>query len=105
MANDQTVQPEIENFISSFLHQQFGGRPQSVNAVIRPPFIVIHLTGFLLPGEPVLLKRQETKRVVQTRDLLLNGAKPGLFRELANITGYDVKKSMPTGTLNRKAAC
>lgn len=92
MTYDKTVQTEIEDFIFSFLHRQFGESPQSVNVAIRNPFIAIHLTGFLLPGEKVLIKRKETKRVGQTRDLLVNGVKPELFQELAKITGCDVKE-------------
>lgn len=92
MTTDKTIQTEIEDFIASFLQRQFGGSPQSVNVTIRKPFVVIHLTGFLLPGEKVLIKRKETKRVGQTRDLLLNGVKPNLNHELAKITGYDVKE-------------
>ncbi|TWT14305.1 Na-translocating system protein MpsC family protein [Planomicrobium sp. CPCC 101079] len=92
MTNDKTVQQEIEDFISSFLHQQFGESPQSVKASIRNPFIAIHLIGFSLPGEKMLLKRKETKRVGETRDLLLNGVKTELFQELTSLTGTDVKE-------------
>lgn len=92
MTNDKKIQKEIENLVDSLLHQQFGGTPKSVNIAIQTPFIVIHLTGFFLPGEDILLERNETKRVGQTRDLLLNGAKPELSRKLANLAGYDVKE-------------
>ncbi|WKA59292.1 Na-translocating system protein MpsC family protein [Planococcus shenhongbingii] len=92
MTNDKTVQTEIEGFISSFFESQFGESPSSVNAAIRNPFIAIHLIGFSLPSEKLLLKRMEAKRVGQTRDLLLNSVKMELFQELAAITGYDVKE-------------
>lgn len=92
MTHDKTVQTEIEDFISSFFQRQFGESPHSANAAIRTPFIAIHLTGFSLPGEKLLLKRMEAKRVGQTRDLLLDGVKPEMFQELAAITGYGVKE-------------
>ncbi|MGI2328973.1 Na-translocating system protein MpsC family protein [Planococcus sp. YIM B11945] len=92
MTNDKTVQTKIEDFISSFLQSQFGEAPNSVKAAIRNPFIAIHLIGFSLPGENILLKRKEAKRVGQTRDLLLNAVKPELFQELAKLAGFSVKE-------------
>ncbi|TWT00154.1 Na-translocating system protein MpsC family protein [Planomicrobium sp. CPCC 101079] len=92
MTNGKTVQTEIEDFISSFLSQQFGERPQSVRVAIRNPFIAIQLSGFLLASEKMLLKRQKAKQVGETRDLLLNAAKPELFRGLTKIIKNDVKE-------------
>lgn len=92
MTNDKIIEKRIEDFIFSYLHHQFGGSPQTVNVAVRHPFVVIHLTGFILPGEKNFLKRNEIKRVAQTRDLLLKGVKIEFSHELAKITGFDVKE-------------
>lgn len=92
MTNNQLVQKEVEDYISSFLSEQFGASPQSVNVVIRAPFLVIHLLDFIIPSERLLLKRNEIKRVAKTRDILLNGVKPELLQELAAITGIKAKE-------------
>lgn len=92
MTNEKTDQTEMEDFISSFLDHHVGERPQSVNAVMRRPFIVVHLIGFLLSSEKFLLKREETKRVAETRDVMLKGIKLELSEGLAKITGIGVKE-------------
>lgn len=92
MTNHQPIQKQVEDYISSFLAEQFGESPQSVNAVIQAPFLVIHLLDFFMPSERLLLKRDEAKRVAKTRDILLDGVKPELLQGLAAITGLDVKE-------------
>ncbi len=90
MTNDQTIQQEVENYISSFLAQQFGESPHSVNVAMRAPFIAIHLLGLSIPSEKLLLKRNKAKRVTETRDIMINGIKSKLMEALTNITGFDV---------------
>lgn len=92
MTNHQPIQKQVEDYISSFLAEQFGESPQSVNAVIQASFLVIHLLDFFMPSERLLLKRDEAKRVAKTRDILLDGVKPELLQGLAAITGLDVKE-------------
>ncbi|RLQ84931.1 Na-translocating system protein MpsC family protein [Planomicrobium sp. Y74] len=92
MKNNQPTQKEVEDYISSFLSQQFGESPQSVRAAIRAPFMVIHLVDFFIPSEQLLLKRNEVKRVAKTRDILLDGVKPELLQGLNAITGVNVKE-------------
>lgn len=92
MTNDQSIQQEVENYVSSFLAQQFGESPQSVRVAIQAPFIVIHLHGFSIPSEKILLKRNEAKRITKTRDIMMNSVKPELIEELANITGFNVSE-------------
>ncbi|WP_033541153.1 Na-translocating system protein MpsC family protein [Planococcus sp. CAU13] len=92
MTINQSIQKNVEDYISSFLSDQFGSNPQSVIAVFRAPFLVIHLLDFHNPSEQLLLKRNETKRVAETRDILLGGVKPELLQGLAAITGSNVQE-------------
>lgn len=92
MTNQQPTQKKVEEYISSFLPDQFGASPQSVDAVLRTPFLVIHLLDFHIPSEQLLLKRNETNRVAKTRDILLDGVKPELLQGLAAITESNVQE-------------
>lgn len=92
MTINQPIQVKVEDYISSFLSEQFGASPQSVNAVLHTPFLVIHLLDFYIPSERLLLKRNETNRVAKTRDILLDGVKPELLQGLAAITESKVQE-------------
>lgn len=103
MTNDQTIQQEVKNYIASFLSQQFGESPHSVNVAIRAPFVVIHLLGLSIPSEKILLKRNEAKRVTETRDIMMNSVKPELIEALANITGFDIMEIYADWNLEKES--
>lgn len=90
MTNHQPTQKKVEHFLSSFLSKQFGASPRSVIAVLRAPFLVIHLLDFYIPSEQLLLKRNEINWVAKTRDILLDGVKPEVLQALTDITGSNV---------------
>lgn len=91
MPEERTVQTEIGGFISTLMRQHFGKGPTSIYVTIKKPFITIHIRGFNTPMENVLLKQNEWKRVLETRDLLLNSLKPLIAEELLKITGMAFK--------------
>lgn len=75
MSKEKTVQSEIGGYISMLLRKHFGKGPTSVYVSIKKPYIVIHFRGFVAPMEAVLLKQNEWKRVLETRDLLFHELK------------------------------
>lgn len=72
MSNEKTMHTEVGSYISTLLRDHFGKGPTSVFVTVKPPFVSIHLRGFLAPTEKILLKQQEHRRVLETRDLLMN---------------------------------
>lgn len=90
MANKNTSRTEVDEYISALLETHFGERPAKVNITIEKSFIVIHLQGFLLPSEKILMRRNETKRLLETRMLIMNGLKAEVIDVLKKTTGIEV---------------
>lgn len=89
MPKEKTLQTEIGGFMSTLLRKHFGKGPNSVFVTIAEPFITIHFRGFISPIEKNLLNQNEWKRVLETRDLMLNELKPQILEELRDITKLD----------------
>ncbi|MFD1032503.1 DUF2294 domain-containing protein [Metaplanococcus flavidus] len=89
MPEEKTVQAEISGYVSTLLRKHFGKGPTSVFVTIKSPYIFIHFRGFISPMEKTLLKQNEWKRVLETRDLLLSELKPQIAAELLEITNLD----------------
>lgn len=115
MTKERTPETEIGAYTSTLLRNHFGKGPTSVYVTIKKPYVVIHFRGFLSPVEKILLKQNEWKRVLETRDLLLNDLKPLIIEELLKMTGLDIqefyadwnlslKTGMFLGVLDEKAA-
>ncbi|WP_282019580.1 DUF2294 domain-containing protein [Planomicrobium okeanokoites] len=92
MASEKTVQSEISGYISTLLRDHFGKGPTSVYVTIRKPFIVIHFRGFIAPMEAVLLKQKEWKRVLETRDLLINELEEDIKKNLWRMGQLDISE-------------
>lgn len=90
MANKNTSRTEVDEYISALLETHFGESPAKVNITIEKSFIVIHLQGFLLPSEKILMRRNETKRLLETRMLIMNGLKAEVIDVLKKTTGIEV---------------
>lgn len=90
MSKERPVQAEIAGYISNLLRSHFGKGPTSVYVTINKPYIVIHFRGFIAPMEAVLLKQGEWKRVLETRDLLINELKEDIKENLQRIAELDV---------------
>ncbi|MGI2327260.1 Na-translocating system protein MpsC family protein [Planococcus sp. YIM B11945] len=90
MRNGRSSRTKIEQHISSILSEHFNNTSAFVKVAVEPPFILVHLSNFLLPTEEILLKRNEMKRLLETRDLLMEGLKTDLKTDLGEITGHAI---------------
>lgn len=91
MQNEKTIHTEIGSYISTLLRDHFGKGPTSVFVTVKPPFIAIRLRGFLAPTEKILIKQQEHRRVLETRDLLMNQLIRKIKLELWKIGEIDIE--------------
>lgn len=89
MPGEKTASSEVSGYMSNLLRKHFGKGPTSVYVTIKRPYIAIHFRGFLSPMEAILLKQNEWKRVLETRDLLMNDLKPQIQEQLLKIAGMD----------------
>lgn len=92
MSNEKTMHTEVGSYISTLLRDHFGKGPTSVFVTVKPPFLSIHLRGFLAPTERILLKQQEHRRVLETRDLLMNQLAADIKLDLWKIGKMEVEE-------------
>ncbi|PSL40994.1 uncharacterized protein YbcI [Planomicrobium soli] len=92
MESEKNNEAEIAHFVSRNLKQQYDASFSSVKVIIKKPFIVIHLQDFSFPTEAALLKRNEVKQIMETRDLLMNDWKDEVKEELASIIDGEVEE-------------
>jgi uncharacterized protein YbcI len=102
MPKEKTMQSEIGGYISTLLRSHFGKGPTSTYVTIASPFITIHLRGFLAPTERILVEQKEWKRVLETRDLLMNDLKQDIKLNLWKIAHLDVKEIYADWHLEQK---
>ena len=103
MSKEKTIQSEIGGYISTLLRNHFGKGPTSVFVTIKKPYIIIHLRGFIAPMETVLLKKQEWKRVLETRDLLINELKGEIEENLRRIANLNIREFYADWNLESEA--
>lgn len=77
---------DVIRFTGDFLTEHFGESPASLEVFNKPPFILIHLQGFLMPSEKLLLQKNKTTYVMETRDLLMQSIKTDFISGFENIT-------------------
>lgn len=92
MIEENTVQAEVGRYIAKVLDEHLGQSPEAVKVKMKRPYLLIYLRGFMLPNERFLLKRNEWKRVAETRDLLMIEIKKSLIREVGEIVGLPIKE-------------
>lgn len=102
MAKEKTIQAQVGGYISTLMRNHFGKGPTSIHVTIEPPFITVHLRGFLAPTEQILMKQQEKRRVLETRDLLMNDLKSDIKLELWKIAELDVQEVYADWDLDKK---
>ena len=102
MAKEKTVQSEVSGFISTLLRKHFGKGPTSVYVTINRPFITIHFRGFLAPMERLLLKQDEGKRVLETRDLMMLDLKTEIIQGLREVAGLEVNELYADWNIERE---
>ncbi|MCP2035427.1 uncharacterized protein YbcI [Planomicrobium sp. HSC-17F08] len=115
MAKEKTLESEIGSYFSNLLRTHFGKGPTSVFVTIAEPFITVHFRGFISPMERVLVNQKEQQRILETRDLMMNGLKPDIILELSKHLNSDVNElyadwnleketGMIIGVLNKAAS-
>ncbi|MBZ5200056.1 DUF2294 family protein [Planomicrobium chinense] len=102
MAREKMIEKEVGSYISTLLREYFGKGPSSVYVTIADPYIVIHLRGFLAPTEKILLKQNETRRILETRDILMNELRGEISIELYKIGDFQVNEIYADWNLEEK---
>ncbi|WP_084245906.1 Na-translocating system protein MpsC family protein [Planomicrobium okeanokoites] len=90
MLKERSIETEVGGFISTLLRKHFGKGPTSVYVTIKRPFIIMHFRGFTTTMEKILLKQNEWKRVLETRNLLVQELKPIIRQQLKEIAGWTI---------------
>lgn len=105
MSKERSIETEVGGFISTLLRKHFGKGPTSIYVTIKQPYIIIHFRGFTTTMEKILLKQNEWKRVLDTRNLLVDELKPIIRQQLKDIGEWTVEEfyvdwnlNMETGT-------
>ncbi|MCM3611084.1 DUF2294 domain-containing protein [Planococcus sp. MERTA32b] len=90
MKNEKSLESEISGFFATLLRQNFGKGPTSVYVTLTRPFLAVHFRGFIAPLERILLDKDENKRIVETRDLLMDDLATDIRLNLNKLTGLDI---------------
>lgn len=91
MTEKKSIQSQIAACIGKILRENFGKGPASVYVTLHPPFFIVHIRGFLTPMEKVLLQEKETRRVEDTRDILMQQLIPEICFHLQQIAGIETQ--------------
>ncbi|QHJ71375.1 Na-translocating system protein MpsC family protein [Planococcus halotolerans] len=88
MTENHAIQSQISAYTAKFLKDHFGESPRDIEVKIHIPFLVIHLQGFLLAPEELLINRCESKRILESRDLLMNSLKEKFLKGLSSYAEF-----------------
>ncbi|WP_033541277.1 DUF2294 domain-containing protein [Planococcus sp. CAU13] len=91
MKNEKSIESEISGYISTLLRQNFGKGPTSVYVTLAGTFLTIHFRGFIAPMEKILLNKHQEKRILETRNLLMNELSSEIILQLYKKTGLDIE--------------
>lgn len=92
MPKEKTIESEVGGYISTLLRKHFGKGPTSIYVTVNEPFIAMHFRGFTTTMEKILLKQNEWKRVLETRNIMVNELKPLMGRHLHEIGGWNIEQ-------------
>ncbi|RKD69636.1 uncharacterized protein YbcI [Sinobaca qinghaiensis] len=92
MTDSISKQTDIAAYIGRVLRDHFGKGPTSVHVTLEPPFLLMHVQGFLAPMEEILVQQKETQRVEETRHILMERLRPEISRQIEQITGESVQE-------------
>lgn len=104
MTECQAVQSQISSYISKFLKDHFGESPEEMEVQFHPPYLLIQLNGFLLPPEKMLLDRLENKRMLESRDLMMNSLKNDFLEGLGSVSDFKGKELFFDWNLEKESA-
>jgi uncharacterized protein YbcI len=102
MKQDMKLQREVGSYISALIRTYFGKGPTSVHVTISRPFITIHFRGFITPMEKFLLQQNEVRRVLETRDMLMENMREEVVQELRKIGKIELKEIYSDWNLEKK---
>ncbi|MCM3611154.1 DUF2294 domain-containing protein [Planococcus sp. MERTA32b] len=88
MSENHAIQSQISAYAAKFIKEHFGESPSKIKVELHPPFLLIYLQGFLLAPEKLLISRRESKRVMESRDLLINSLKNEFLDGLSSYTEF-----------------
>lgn len=91
MTEKLRIQNAIAKYTELFWEMHFGEKPQQITVTFRPPFLLIHLSGFLLPAERLFLSQGRENKVLETRDLLIDSLKPDLLIGLQEHSAWELQ--------------
>jgi len=77
---------KIRHYTENFLVEHFGENADQIRVIYAPPFLVIHLNGFLLPSERIFVEQGQIDKVLETRDILIQSVKLTLLEEIQQYT-------------------
>lgn len=91
MTEKKTIQSLIALVAEKFIEDSFGEKPDRTAIIFRPPFLLIHLDGFLMPAEEIFVKNGSLNNVLQTRDLIIDAEKDQFLKNLQEHTGHSFR--------------
>ncbi|WP_186763944.1 Na-translocating system protein MpsC family protein [Planomicrobium sp. CPCC 101079] len=103
MMEKQDTRTIVSQYAEHFLEEHFGEKPDKLTVILHPPFLLIHLTGFLLPAEKMLVQRQDWNRVLETRDLMICSLKADLLTGLQERIGQPLTDLYVDWNLEKKS--
>lgn len=102
MPEDKTLQAEISSYISTLLRTNFGKGPTSVYVSVKRPYITVHFRGFMAPMEAILMKQKESKRILETRNLMMNDLRQEIKMQFLKIADLNIKDLYADWDLDKK---
>ena len=102
MHQNQKKATEAGSYISALLRDHFGKGPTSAHVTIKPPFVFVHLRGFLTPTERILLEQNELKRILELRDLLMDELRAKIKLDLWKLAELDIMNIYADWNLENK---
>ncbi|UOQ45334.1 DUF2294 domain-containing protein [Halobacillus salinarum] len=99
----RSIQSEISSYVGRLLRDNFGKGPASVYVSLVEPYVTIYLKDFLAPMERVLVGKDHTRRVEETRDLLMEELIPDIKATWKATTGIEIKEMYYDWSLSNRS--
>ncbi|MFD1032502.1 Na-translocating system protein MpsC family protein [Metaplanococcus flavidus] len=103
MTEKQTIQSLVTLFAEKFLEEHFGETPDKTTVTFRPPFLLIHLSGFLMPSEEIFVEKGNLDNVLKTRDIIIDSEKDQFLKGLQEHTGQNFRDLYADWNLTKRS--
>lgn len=100
---EKSIETIVSRVSSSILRSHFGKGPKSVYVNIVHPFVCIQIREFLSPVEKILLSKNESTKVLELRDLMMDEIKNEFKRSFWEEAELDVKELYADWNLGEKS--